>query len=609
LLLVERWNGVRWSIQRTPSPAAGMLPDLSGVSCVSRNLCIAVGSFVTSTYTARALVERWNGVRWSMQGVTNPTGVVSTAFFGISCTSRTTCIAVGNLYTHIQPVRQLPLAERWNGVRWSRQKIPTPASQPSPSLSSVSCSSKDACTAVGTEGLLERWNLGHWSIERAPMPARGTGIDIDSVSCPSARTCIAVGSSGNGTGTNASLAERWNGAGWRILRAPHPAQSATTALSGVWCTSASVCTAVGRASFENDDHLTFAQRWNGHSWAVVRTPNPVFDTGSSTLNGVSCTSAKACIAVGSYDNTAGRRVPLAERWNGTVWEQQQAPMSVGASTGELNGVSCAGATDCIAVGSYTIGSGASAALVEDWNGNTWRLQSFPSSSAAALSDVSCPSKTACAAVGGWTAAFWNGTTWTISNPLPPKPARYEGLAGVSCTSATSCTAVGSNPPSTLAEAWDGTRWSVQDTPDMIVGLEGGSWLDGVSCGSSTACVAVGGWGEYHVAGLLAEVWDGAGWALQSSLPSQPFIVSAQLNRVSCPAATACVSVGQLAYQPVAAAWDGTTWTIQHPPAPSAASVTTLNAVSCTSTTACTAVGSSRRSPYTMMTTQLIEHDP
>lgn len=457
-------------------------------------------------------------------------------------------------------------------------------------------------------GLVERWNGGRWRIQRAPGPADRRGIALGNVSCPSARVCIAVGNYSNRAGASAPLAERWSGGVWRILRIPNSPRASTTALSDVWCRSASFCTAVGHFGTRAGAQLTLAQRWSGKAWTINRTPNPVFSTGSSTLKGVSCTSEKACTAVGSYDNASARQVPLAERWNGTDWMLQQAPMPGGATASTLNAVSCAGVAECIAVGNYTTTSGASAALVEDWNGSTWSIQSFPSSSPAALSDVSCPSSAACATVGGWTAAFWNGSAWTISNALPPNPGPYGGLDGVSCTSATACTVVGSNPPLTLAEAWDGTRWSVQSTPNMVVGFEGGSWLDGVSCGSSTACVAVGGWSEYHAAGLLAELWDGVSWALQNPLPSGAFI-SGQLNRVSCPGATVCIAVGQIADRPVAAAGDGTTWTIEYPPTAGAAASTTLNDVSCISTTACTAVGSYTPGPSTTTTTELIEQEP
>ncbi|MEA2314573.1 MAG: hypothetical protein QOI03_1265, partial [Solirubrobacteraceae bacterium] len=45
----------------------------------------------------------------------------------------------------------------------------------------------------------------------------------------------------------------------------------------------------------------------------------------SVLSGVSCTTASACTAVGYYVNSAGTRLTLAERWNGTSWATQTTP--------------------------------------------------------------------------------------------------------------------------------------------------------------------------------------------------------------------------------------------------------------------------------------------
>jgi hypothetical protein len=39
----------------------------------------------------------------------------------------------------------------------------------------------------------------------------------------------------------------------------------------------------------------------------------------SYLSGVSCTSAKACTAVGYYDNGAGIALTMVEAWNGNKW--------------------------------------------------------------------------------------------------------------------------------------------------------------------------------------------------------------------------------------------------------------------------------------------------
>jgi hypothetical protein len=106
-------------------------------------------------------------------------------------------------------------------------------------------------------------------------------------------------------------------------------------------------------------------------------------------------------------------------------------------------------------------------------------QSRPSSGTSLeseLYDVSCTSASACTAVGWYEtspgaydtlAEVWNGTTWTIQNTPNPTGATASYLFGASCASASACTAVGYdlNPSYTaLAEGWNGTSWAIQSTP-------------------------------------------------------------------------------------------------------------------------------------------------
>ena len=65
-----------------------------------------------------------------------------------------------------------------------------------------------------------------------------------------------------------------------------------------------------------------AVAWNGAAWRIQSTPNPGGTT-SSYLNGVSCSSAKACIAGGYYVTV--HRVTLADTWNGAAWKAQSTP--------------------------------------------------------------------------------------------------------------------------------------------------------------------------------------------------------------------------------------------------------------------------------------------
>jgi hypothetical protein len=70
------------------------------------------------------------------------------------------------------------------------------------------------------------------------------------------------------------------------------------------------------------------------------------------LNGVSCTSASSCTAVGDYSNGTNT-FTLGEAFNGSTWTNSGTPQPTGAAFANLGGVSCAsGASTCETVGSF-----------------------------------------------------------------------------------------------------------------------------------------------------------------------------------------------------------------------------------------------------------------
>jgi hypothetical protein len=327
---------------------------------------------------------------WSIQPTPNPVGATSSMLAAVSCPSTTACIAVGDSTLG-------SLAESWNGRRWTIQPTPNPPGAIGPigstDLQAVSCSSKTACTAVGTTSgmsangwvpLAERWNGVRWWIQQMPLPAGATNSGLTGVSCPSRTMCVAVGSYGTRSQSANMLLERWNGKRWSLQPTPHPVGATTSPLAGVSCSSPIACTAVG-AFFDRLRGRTLAlvERWNGKRWSD--RPNQL---GRAVLAGVSCASLTACTAVGV--SMGGEFNPVAASWDGERWTGE----TIAGSTG-LGGVSCASSTACTAVSSST---------VYRWNGEKWSTQPTPSPAGAkysAFREVSCPSTHACIAVGSY----------------------------------------------------------------------------------------------------------------------------------------------------------------------------------------------------------------
>jgi hypothetical protein len=204
--------------------------------------------------------------------------------------------------------------------------------------------------------------------------------------------------------------------------------------------------------------------------------------------------------------------PYIARWNGTKWTRQTAPLPAGGDGGRLAGVSCASASNCVAVGFYfsieiaieevEVEEGVfeevevevevpEGTLVETWNGSKWAASSI---GPGYLEDVSCPSSAGCMAVSsGGDAWLLAEAKWSeIEGPAPGGGAWFSGLRGVSCASLEACTISGEYVDTAyhlyLSE-WDGAKWSLQTSLEPASTGIGTLW--GISCPQAGACVAAG----------------------------------------------------------------------------------------------------------------------
>jgi hypothetical protein len=217
-------EGSSWQVASTPEPGA-TISQLSGVWCDSAVNCTAVGAYNTSlTSTLKPLTARWSGSSWRMQA--NPGG--SRQLAAISCPGPTHCVSVGSdIAVHGQHLPSGTVSMLRNGTTWTVVPSANPGSQLMPRLNGVSCRYRFNCKAGGRAvlpsgdvvPLVEAWGGTSWRIESVPVP-RSAFNQFYSVSCPIASPirCFAVGA----TGAQQTLAVRWNGTSWHLIRTPNP---------------------------------------------------------------------------------------------------------------------------------------------------------------------------------------------------------------------------------------------------------------------------------------------------------------------------------------------------------------------------------------------------
>src|SRR6185312_14032463 len=230
----------KWTIEKPVVPGADEFTELNGVTCTtSPSYCVAVGTTkaTSASTTSRTLIEKVSGGVWSQQTSPSTEGVES-RLSDVSCTSGTSCVAVGR-------VGAGALSEFYNGTEWKQV-----ATGVTGLFESVSCTATTACTAVGQGSgklIVRRWNGTSWVMQLPVSPTGSTASTGTEVTCRSATECVLVGSY-TAEGTVRSLAERWNGTAWSQDTVPLPKGSTSATLLGVSCPASTFCAAVGNST-------------------------------------------------------------------------------------------------------------------------------------------------------------------------------------------------------------------------------------------------------------------------------------------------------------------------------------------------------------------------
>ncbi len=353
-----------WSIASTPNPSTSQPTFLEGVSCTSPTFCAAVGDG-SNVHAAQTLVEKYNGSVWSINSSPNSSPLQFNFLHAVSCTSPHFCIAVGENEPGGTGLDQT-LVETYNGSAWSITSSPNTSTSQLNRLGGISCASPTSCVAVGdyfngtaNQTLVETFDGSTWSIASSPNTSTSQSNVLTGVSCTSPTSCVAVGTSRNGT-ANQTLVETFDGSTWSVASSPNTSTSQLNVLNGVSCTSATSCVAVGDF-FNGIANQTLVETYNGSSWSITASPSSSTSR-QNDLNGVSCTSATTCVAVGAYSNGTANQT-LVETFDGTAWSIGSSPNKSTSLENDLNAVSCTSTSSCVAAGAHFV-NGVGQTLVE-----------------------------------------------------------------------------------------------------------------------------------------------------------------------------------------------------------------------------------------------------
>ena len=287
--LMERWDGSSWTChgQHAASRTVGARRGQLHLHDVLRRRGRAGTARSSNSGTAQ------HGVSSEVPAATG----TSTYLIGVSCTSATFCVAVGQAYG--ATVRADRTQFEWNDLDAPHHAHPGPGPRPL-----VQC--RLLHRVVHVHG------RRHFTEGGSAWPSIGTAPHGPS----------------------------------SPLRIP-PAQSIVE-LKAISCIGPSWCTAAGQGFVTGTGYQTLIELWNGATWSIAPSPN--VPTVSNLLQGIDCFSITSCSAVGYTDNGAHRHSP----GTGSPGRPRRRRTNGRRPTPGLKAVSCVTDWPCVGLGNSVL---------------------------------------------------------------------------------------------------------------------------------------------------------------------------------------------------------------------------------------------------------------
>lgn len=295
------YDGKTWTSTPVPGRTGSNVESvLAGVAQWTNGQAIAVGSYQEPHGSGTTIVTtavRWNGSAWS----STPTHAPG-RLYGVATSSATEAYAVG----YATPAEHA-LVEHWDGTKWSIVKTPLPAGAQFSALDAVAVVDASDVWAVGLYStsstqlpLILHYNGTSWSIAPTPKVSGGELLSVAVV--PGTHNLFAAGFASTSSQYGAaSLIMAWRGAGWHVQ--PSVNQRATF-LDSIAAVSGTDAIAAGTATNAQSEQEAWMERYDGNAWgaATVKVPPTFFNpsiTGITTVPGTSSYFAVGSAFVGS----------------------------------------------------------------------------------------------------------------------------------------------------------------------------------------------------------------------------------------------------------------------------------------------------------------------
>jgi hypothetical protein len=259
---------------------------------------------------------------------------------GVSCPTDSLCVAIGGQDTLAFSQAPTGAASKWHVVNPPYPVGPGKTCvegephcpEPGGRLKAVSCASQNFCVVVSYEGFVyvstePTGGAGAWSPTVVNEAHADSATHLTGVSCPTPSFCAAVSGGYRASGKVLTSTDPTSG-NWQAVELGSPLD-----LRGVSCGSPSLCVAVAR---EGRVFVSTNPTGGASAWTEAGTPG-----GPGDLEGIDCASTLLCAA----GNMTGNILTSIDPAGGAgTWHEANTGGSV-----QITGVSCPTALRCLAV--------------------------------------------------------------------------------------------------------------------------------------------------------------------------------------------------------------------------------------------------------------------
>jgi hypothetical protein len=500
-------------VDKSPPFTSGS--TITGISCPSRKLCVAVnvsGDAVVSTNPGAGSAFGWRASHIDKVA----------RIEALSCPSRSLCVAVdegGGVLSSANPAGKGP----WRRVVVDRGH----------DIVGISCPAKSLCVAADDAGNVltssaPHGGAGAWKRARIHTRPNDAGAVV---SCASAELCMVAENLGPTETARqhydivSSTRPAGGARGWHSVRGAGKSLN----VLALACRAPQLCVAL-----TDDLSVVAATNPTGRTsaWHVTK------GDGSQVSTSVACPSVSLCVLGDDNGNVAPSTTPTAGNWNPVTVDLQSDEIG-----NTIDAIACPSVNLCVGgddFGNLLVSTQPTGAA------SAWKV--FLVDGGSGLLEVACLSASLCVA------RDTAGKVLTSTNPaggaaawkaipglnIAPNLASFESttLFDLTCPSVSLCVTtdgqkiVASTNPLGGAAAWDATG-----------GL--GSQINTLTCASPTLCVAIESHPKHGFVSVLSSTNPAGGTAAwKLTAPMVPF--TEFTSDTSCPSVTLCVATSDVA---------------------------------------------------------------